>query len=77
MRFPRAAESQCVACPQIVRPRGRKNVAEFDMFCIGEGIASGKHVTQTPDQSAQTDEKVDLKKVKMVDSFVLSFDVVT
>ena len=36
-----------------------KAVAEFDMFDIGEGIASGKHVAQTADQSAPTDEKVD------------------
>ena len=36
---------------------GRKRVAEFDsLFYIREGIASGKHVVQTADQSAQTDE---------------------
>ena len=34
---------------------GRKHVAEFrNVFLIGEGIASGKHVAQTADQSAQT-----------------------
>ena len=38
---------------------GRKAVAEFDMFDIGEGIASGKHVAQTADQSVQTGEKAE------------------
>ena len=41
-----------------------KHVALFYILYIGEEIASGKHVEHTADQSAQTGEKVNWKKVK-------------
>ena len=42
----------------------RKHVAEFYMSYFGEEITSGKHMVQTANQLAQTDEKVDHKKIK-------------
>ena len=41
-----------------------KHVALFYLLYIGKEIASGKHVEHTADQSAQTGEKVNWKKVK-------------
>lgn len=43
---------------------GQKHVAEFYMSYFGEEITSGKHMVQTANQLAQTDEKVDHKKIK-------------
>ena len=65
MRFRRrVAEIAACGMPSDFSSAGRKPVAEFYMFCFSEGIASGKHVAQTVDQSAKTAcEKVDLKEV--------------
>lgn len=58
-----------------------KHVAEFCMFCIGEGIAGGKRMVQAADESGQTGNMVNWKKVKQngrlfssSESSVLSFD---
>ena len=61
-----------------------QNFTACSINYIGVGIASGKHVAQTVDQSAQTGGKVDRKKVKQNgglfdsnESSALSFDFVT
>ena len=64
MRFCRADEIAACGLSSDCSSPGRKHVAEFYMFYFGEGITRGKHVAQTADQSAQTCEKVDQKKVK-------------
>ena len=43
---------------------GQKHAAEFYMFYFGEAITSGKHMVQAANQLAQTDKKVDHKKLK-------------
>ena len=62
MRFCLAVESQCVVSTQIVPfvhgPKARRRILQPVLFRL-ERVASGKHVAQTADQSAQTSEKVD------------------
>ena len=63
---------QRVARPRIVRPRAEstsQNLTQCSIF--GEGIASGKHVAQTTDQSARTGERLtERTSNKMADSSI-------
>ena len=52
MQFLRAVEIAACGMSSKFSSAGQKHVAEFYMF--GEGIASGKHVAQTANQSTQT-----------------------
>ena len=58
MRFHRAVEIAACGMSSNLSSAGRKyfecTSQNFTTFYIGEGIASGKHVAQTADQSAQT-----------------------
>ena len=60
-------------------PKKRRKI--LPMFYFGEGILSGKHVTQTADRSAQAGEKSTESSNKMAGSSVrispLSFSFVT
>ena len=64
MRFSRAVEISACGMSSDCSFAGQKHVADFYVFYFGEAITRGKHVVQTADQSAQTCEKVDRKKVK-------------
>ena len=72
-------KSQCVACPQIFHPR-----AESTWQNCTCSIMVRESRVETEDQSAQTGEKVDRKKVRQngrpfdsSESSVLSFDFIT
>ena len=50
-----------MACTQRAKSSAKACQEFYSMFSIGEGLAGGKHVGKTADQSAKAGEKVDSK----------------